>query len=450
MERADTGRAALLFLALLAGCARYEPRPLSERKILEGLRSLTLDGLARTPAETPEGAGFDPADGLSEPEAVSVGLLANPDLRAVRADRRIAEAQLVAAGLFPDPEVDASWLSRSDGAVVEGALAFWVPLRGERGLRKEKARLKIEEVDAQVAAAEWDLAVGIRRAFVDAWAAEEAVRIRREALALRERVLEWADERARGGAAPPAEGDLAAVDAGLAHGRLRTAEWESQEARRRLNRLLGLPPEARWGLQPPGPDGAQDLPAEGLEEAALRRRWDLAVHRAAYAQAEKALALAVLGQYPRLRLGPAYGREEGESGWGLGVALELPAWNRNRGGIAEAEAERDRQGASYAARIAGLRAELASASAEWTFRRDMVLLVEAEVRPRAARSLARAQEALEAGKADFLSVSLAQDRVLEALEEDLGARAALRQARIRLEGAMGCPVEEAASQGGGR
>ncbi len=442
-------------LVTVVGCARYEPRPLEAQKILKEMRDLSLQGLASARqvevGKESTGIGFDPADGLTEREAVSVGLLANPDLRSVRAERKVAEAQLIAAGLFPDPEIDAKWLSRSDGTVLEGSLLAWMPLLGERGLRKEKARLRTEEVDAQTAAAEWNLAIEIRTAFADAAAAEESLRIQREALDLRERVLSLIEERARLGAAAPLEADLAAIDAGQTRRRIRKAEWESQAARQRLNRLLGLPPAAAWILQRQEMPEMPSLHPERLEEVALLRRWDFAAARKAYEQAEKELALAVKGQYPKLRLGPAYGREEGESGWGIGASLEIPAWNRNRGGIAQAEAERDRLTAAYRAKIGELRSVLASAAVEWELQRDLVRRFDEEVRPRVTRSLERAQETLKAGKVDFLSLVLVQDRVFDALQEDLNARTAFLKARIRLEGALGCPVEEAEqAQGGGQ
>ena len=46
-------------------------------------------------------------------------------------------------------------------------------------------------------------------------------------------------------------------------------------------------------------------------------------------------------QYPDLKIGPAYSREEGLDRLGLVAGVTLPLWNRNRKGIVEAEGARD-------------------------------------------------------------------------------------------------------------
>jgi outer membrane protein TolC len=56
---------------------------------------------------------------------------------------------------------------------------------------------------------------------------------------------------------------------------------------------------------------------------------------------EATLQAEIRRQYPDLKLGPAYSREEGLDRFGLIAGIELPLWNRNRKGIAEAEGKRD-------------------------------------------------------------------------------------------------------------
>jgi CRISPR system Cascade subunit CasA len=56
---------------------------------------------------------------------------------------------------------------------------------------------------------------------------------------------------------------------------------------------------------------------------------------------EHALHAEIRRQYPDLKLGPAYVNEEGLDRFGLVAGISIPLWNRNRKGIAEAEAARD-------------------------------------------------------------------------------------------------------------
>ncbi len=433
----------------LVGCTRYQAQPLEARRILDDLRAVSL-GTAAPEAGEPLASVFDPSDGLHEDEAVSLALLLNPDLRAGRAGKGVAEAQLLAAGLYPDPELDATWISRSDGTLFEGSLLQALPLFGERGLRKEKARLRLSEVDLDLAASEWRLAQEVRTAFVDRLAAEEAAAIAEVDLDLRERVATLARTRQELGASSPLEADLAGLDAARQRRALLEAEHQEAFSRQRLNALLGLGPEVSYPLQAAGdPWALRGVPGDirHLEEVAIARRPDLAAARAAYEQAERDLQLATRGQYPRLRIGPAYNKEESNDGFGIGAGVDIPLWNRNRGEIAEMLARRQQLAEAFRARIAAVRAEIAAARADLDREAGILRVVEEEIRPRLERSVARLEESLQAGKVDPTALMLVQDRLLEARREQGESRAGYRKALIRLEAAVGVPVSELAKPG---
>ena len=432
------------FIALLTtGCTRYQPKPLEERKILEDLRALTLESAAVSSSSS-DSEAFDPSDGLSEDEAVSLALSLNPGLGAQRAAKGVAEAQLLAAGLYPDPELDARWISRGDGTVLEGSLLQALSLTGERGLRRQRARLRIEEVNLELASVEWKLVQEVRHAFADLLVSEEAVRIAQADLELRLKVASLIQTRQELGAATLLETHLSALDA-VQQRRVVLSEGIRRDlARQELNRLIGVGPGTPYPLQVAGdPWAILKLPGpERLEELALIRRPDLAAARMAYEQSEKGLQLATRGQYPRLRIGPTYGEEEGESGLGIAASVEIPMWNRNRGEIAEKLAERARLAEEFRARIAALRAALASALSELERQEGLLRLVEEEVRPRLERSLSLVEESLQAGKIEPTALLLLQDRLLEAKRDALEVRSAYRKALIKLEEVAGVRASE--------
>jgi cobalt-zinc-cadmium efflux system outer membrane protein len=81
-----------------AGCAVYRPEPLPNDDAL--LADVTM--VQATPgAPLP----FDISDGIDIDEVATIAVLNNPDLRAVRAGVGVAQAQVFAAGLLPDPQV---------------------------------------------------------------------------------------------------------------------------------------------------------------------------------------------------------------------------------------------------------------------------------------------------------------------------------------------------------
>ena len=56
---------------------------------------------------------------------------------------------------------------------------------------------------------------------------------------------------------------------------------------------------------------------------------------------EAKLKAEIRRQYPDLKIGPAFSQEDGDNRAGLALGIDLPLWNRNRKGIAEAEGARD-------------------------------------------------------------------------------------------------------------
>jgi cobalt-zinc-cadmium efflux system outer membrane protein len=61
------------------------------------------------------------------------------------------------------------------------------------------------------------------------------------------------------------------------------------------------------------------------------------------------LQLEIARQYPDIRIGLGYQLDQTDSKWTLGLALDLPILNRNRGQIAEAEARRTETAARFLA-----------------------------------------------------------------------------------------------------
>lgn len=437
----------VLAIIALSGCVRYQPQPLDAGKILQELRATTLERFSG-PSEKGETL-FDPKDGISEDEAVSVALVLNPHIRALRMEKGLGGAQLLAAGLWPDPEVDASWIDRSDGTVLEASLLQALSW-GERGLQKEKANLRLEEIHAEVGFAEWRLAQEVRSLFTDLMATEEAVRLATQNLALRQRLLGLIETRRDLGAATPLEVNLTSLELSNQRRAVLAAERERDLARQGLNRSLGLSPAAQVPLQmredPWALQRSPSLSVEQLEEVAVKNRLDLMAAERSYEQAEKALQIATRGQYPRLKIGPSFGKEEGEDGLGVGIGVEIPLWNRNRGEIAERLAERKKQAEEFRARLAALRSELAQAQMELDRQAALVRLFETEIRPKLDQSISLTEETFKSGKLDLAALLTLQDRVLQARREDLEVRNAYRKALIDYEGVLGIPLKKLPSQ----
>ncbi|MHB1581637.1 MAG: TolC family protein, partial [Acidithiobacillus sp.] len=94
-------------LLLLAGCASYHAEPLQTR--LAATAKVEREMAAALRHDHP--ASAQPVNlhaPLSGEDLGEIAVLLNPDLRAMRAQIGVAQAQVFAAGLLPDPQLSLS------------------------------------------------------------------------------------------------------------------------------------------------------------------------------------------------------------------------------------------------------------------------------------------------------------------------------------------------------
>ena len=102
------GLGLLWGLVLLAGCASYHPVPLSGELEPLAMGAVRVQANAFShPLLKP--VVFDERDGLSADEAAVLAVLANPELRVARDRRGVASAQLLQAGILPNPTLSAGF-----------------------------------------------------------------------------------------------------------------------------------------------------------------------------------------------------------------------------------------------------------------------------------------------------------------------------------------------------
>src|SRR5206468_88698 len=79
----------------------------------------------------------------------------------------------------------------------------------------------------------------------------------------------------------------------------------------------------------------------------LINRLDVRRGLADYAAAEAELRLEIAKQYPDVHIGPGYQFDQGQNKYAIGVTVELPVFNQNKGPIAEALAHRRQAAAEF-------------------------------------------------------------------------------------------------------
>jgi outer membrane protein TolC len=343
-------RAPWLTCWALAACTAYHPAPLARTPPLRNQLSALY--LAR-----PDGSSISVAAPLSLSDLGALAVLNDPDLIAVRAQHDVAEAELLSAGLPPDPTISGGFAALLGGPGTMPAIAAGMSqdigalITYKANRRATKAGLA--QVDAgivwqerQVASQAEQLAVNLASDRETIASLQQDTYILGSIDAATQAQVAQSNQTMTDGA-----NSLDALAA--AQAALDSAAQTAAHDRDQLDALLGLQPGTDVPLTPitvaPAAPGVLTPAIATLAQ----RRPDLIALRFGYDQADAKLRAAILAQFLPISLGATGGRDtSGVNSAGPQVALTLPLFNHNRGGIAVASATRAALAAQYTASLA--------------------------------------------------------------------------------------------------
>jgi len=444
----------LCALQAVAACTIYHAQPLEDRQLDAVLAPPDPAALERAapllshPQLRPLTLALDQP--LTPDEVAVVSVLANPDLRALRTQQRVADAQVFSSGLLPDPQLGlgrdrvASAPDASYSAAWAGSLGLDVlgPLL-VRGADREVAERHAASVRYDIAWAEWLTAGQARLYAVRLDYQQRAAQLAADAATLAERALvrslaagERRDLRAD-------EIETRRIAAADATARSLAAARDADATRLELNRLLGFPPQARLSLAPAAPLGPwPGADAAALFTAARVARLDLKALAADYDSQQAVVRRAVLGQYPRVAVTLNRARDTSRVFTsGQAVSLDLPLWNRNRGAVRVADADRGRLRAEFAARLHQARADIAALLAALELDERTRTALEAQA-PALERIATAYEAAAQRGDATRPVAEAARAAALDRALALLAAQQACAEERIGLALAVGQPLAD--------
>ena len=401
------GRAVFL-AALLAGCAHYEPLPLPSRAPL----AATVSELQGAPAKRP----------LRVSDVVLLALQNSPDLLATRAQRGVSQAQVLQAGLAPNPNLNGAILPLAAGIGDTTAwnlgLTYDIKSLVTLRTRRRAAEIQGQSLNASLLWQEWQTAGQARLLAIDLITGARTLRLLRQTrdlLADRERRSRQALAAGNVTIATAAP-DLAALQTA------RTAVADSERLqltrKHQLNALLGLEPGAAVPLvsRPDLPPFDADLIRQQIPEMAQHRP-DLVALQLGYTAQDEKLRTAILQQFPNLTFGVTGGSDNANvRNIGPQIQLELPIFDRAQGLVAVERATRQQLHDEYAARLGTATGQVGALLAEITLTRQQLGAAQTDLRAvRQTASLAEA--ALQAGNLDERSaLDLITARVTKELE----------------------------------
>lgn len=422
-----------------------EARPLGER--LEAYRPPSQ------PDAEPQGRGEKMPEltgQLTLRDAMAAALLRNPELARYGYDVRAAEARIVQAGLWPNPELQlevenfagSGALEGVDGAEVTLALSQTFPLGGDIERRQELARQQGRLVGWDYEAARIALLAEVAGRYADVLAAQRQIDLAQESLELTEQVAESIGRRVEAGDAPAVERTRAAVPVATAKIKLRRAQRSLETARVQL--------ALTWGSSSPSfvavsgdLDRMADLPALKDISSLISQNPDVArwVTEIASRQAELELARAEAVPDLTAGLGFRWFNESDDAALVAGASIPLPVFDRRQGdilaarfGIASAKNQQRAVQLRLEASLATAYARLANAYEEAVALRDNAI-------PPATEAYQDIRQAFDQGNIGFLDVLDAERTLVELRQQYLDALAEYHGAVAELEGLIGQPLD---------
>ncbi len=309
---------------------------------------------------------FDPSDGLDMTEVAMLAVVNNPDLRIARDEAGIASAQAFAAGLLPDPQLNAAIglptnnIHGSNYTAFSYGLSYDIGALLARSSAKAAAAAGQRKTDLNLLWQEWQVVAQARLLFIRNLEQIRIMAILRENRDLLAASYSHAQQALHDGNAT-----LDAVSADFSalqdmSRQINELERQQSQNRHDLNALLGLAPDVRLNLV-----GGSQLSPLDTEKIVLElptldtRRPDLLALRAGYESENERLRQAIIAQFPAPVVGLTRARDNTDvNSIGIGITMNLPLFNRNRGNVAIEEATRQRLYDEFQARLNGAWSEI--------------------------------------------------------------------------------------------
>lgn len=354
----------LITILTVGGCATYRLLPITSEAVALKLKPpnmnevrLLADSLKHPLLQK---VPFDDRDGLSPDEAAILAVIANPTLRAIRDRRGIAAAQLIQAGILPNPQ-----LSYDLGVPVGGGTQGKVSASGfglgwditsliSRSARMDAAGAHVAAVDLEVAWEEWQVAEAARWHVYRLIIAKKRLTTAKQAETSYQQLWEGVKRGVALHLKTALDLSTAETSRQEAHLAVLKAQAVMNQERLALNRTLGFPAERVVVLQKdipqPMPKGIPSI--DDLTADIEKRRLDLLALKLGYQSQEARIRTAVRSQFPKINLGLTEGRDTDKlQTVGMKLNIDIPFFDRNQGHITEERATRKQLFDEYTARL---------------------------------------------------------------------------------------------------
>ncbi|MBC8352299.1 MAG: TolC family protein [Planctomycetes bacterium] len=385
-------------------------------------------------------------DGISEEEAVAVGLWNNPAYQELLADLDITQADIIQAAQLQNPQV--TTMFPISAKQWEFALLVPLDVLYLRPVRVSAAELESRRVAERLAQDGLNVVRDIRLAYIDWQLSIQRVQLAEQGAALRNEVARIAEARLAAG--DVAELDVSAVrlDALVGTGEVSRTARDADLARERLRYILGIQLSDVSLISPSSPPTrraayAEDLDLPSLVNEAVSSRPDLRAVELAVFAAEERSELArrniwqVAGILPDINSRGFKGFEAGP-----GLRFTVPLFHQNQGQIAQAEADAERLRRQYVNRRDLAAWEVRQAYIQFLQAQTDLKLWRDQILPQADQAVTSSRSALEEDRVSLLLVLETTRQLLNAQQRERESEAQLRRSIAELERSVGRPLTD--------
>jgi outer membrane protein, heavy metal efflux system len=431
----------IFIIALLAGCARFQPQPISAGKTAAAFdaRSLTNEGLHAF-LETNRLVAEWPVRRWDLNALTFVAFYYQPSLAEARAQLASVRSAEITAGERPNPSISATptYDTTTSPPWIPG-VSFDVPIEtaGKRGKRIAQAVFASEAAKWDFVSTEWQVRSKVRAALLNMRLARDSEALLARAELAQSNVVRLLQGQLNAGGVSGFEVTQARLAFETAQLSRQDAIAQLRQGRVQLAGALGLPAHALDEIE--FDFGALEklpleLTAPDIRREAVLHRADIRSALASYAASQSALQLEIARQYPDVHLNPGYELDQTDNKWSLGLTVDLPVLNQNQGAIAEAKAKRAEAAAHFVAVQANAISEIDSALAGYD-----AALQKSAIAKNLLNDLQKQLDSVRAqaqlGEADALALANAEASYCASAQNQLDALAKAQQALGDLENA---------------
>lgn len=405
--------------------------------------------------ENPEGR-------ISLRDALALALMQSPELATFAWEIRAREARILQVSRPPNPVISTlveefGSFSRLTGPGITGPggviqpqatiqLGQLIELGGKRAARQRLAALSRDLAVWDYETARIDVFTRVTKAFLDVLASQQAVALAEQTTNVVEQVQQAVGLRVEAGVVSPIERTRADVALGAVRIELDRTRRTLEADKRRLAALWGSSSasfESAIGdltVLPPVPSFAE------LQER-LSQNPELARWASEIAQREAALAVERSKRVPGVTISAGYRRftQIGGNAFVVGASIQLPLFDRNRGGIQEARDRVSKASEEQRAAQVSVTTMLADAYRALSSAKDEVTALAANVLPGTRSAFEGVTEGYRFGKFGFLEVLDAQRTLVSTGSQYLRALSTYHQAAAEVERLIGEPLTRTTS-----